>query len=353
MRSDPARVASDGILNKVEDRISREYRNAHEEVVRKYNEYMRRFAIKDEKWQQWVKDGKRSIDDYKKWLKTQVFAGERWREMRDELATDYANAARVSRSIVQGYMPDAYAESHNYTTYAIENGTRLDTSYTLYNRQAVERIYRDNPMLYKAPGRETSLKVAMGELKAWDKQQIQSVITQGILQGESIPNLTKRLERVTGGDHRAAIRNARTMINGAENAGRQAAMERARDLGIDVKKQWLATLDSRTRHAHRQMDGVTVAVDEYFETENGRIMYPGDPSGPAEDVYNCRCTSITILPKHEIDVTDTSLRPSEALKSMSYEEWKAERNPSSDPIDKQEEIADRMREKYIKEYQRG
>lgn len=60
--------------------------------------------------------------------------------------------------------------------------------------------------------------------------------------------------------------------------------------GADVLKQWDATLDGRTRESHRRVDGEIRELDEKFS--NG-LMFPGDPSGGAAEVVNCRCTSNT------------------------------------------------------------
>ena len=175
-------------------------------------------------------------------------------------------------------------------------------------------------------------KIKMGKQVPWDKKRVRSVLTQAVLQGESIPKITKRLERVTGGDHKAAIRNARTMMTGVQNAGRTDAYDRANKMGIPVKKQWLATVDGRTRHWHRQLDGVVVDNDEPFENEIGKIMFPGDPEADGANIYNCRCTLLAAIKGFELDVTDPSVRPMPKLGDMSYEEWKASRKSESKPI---------------------
>lgn len=100
----------------------------------------------------------------------------------------------------------------------------------------------------------------------------------------------------------SAIRNARTMTTSAENAGRLDSYRRAKDMGIEVMKTWVATLDSRTRHTHRMIDGETVDVDEPFS--NG-LMFPADPDGDPEEVYNCRCTLVTrAMSIDGVDLTD-------------------------------------------------
>ena len=351
-KPDPAHQATDKVLARIEKEITKEYKTAHKEVTAKMDSYLKRFETKDKTWQKWVASGKKTPAEYASWKKGQILMGERWGDLKETLAEDYKNAAKVSQSIANGYRAEVYAINHNYATFEIEKGSRLNTSYSLYSRESVERMYRENPKIYHDPGKKVSQAIREGKQVAWDKRRIQSVLTQGILQGESVPQLTKRLEAVTGGDHKAAIRNARTMITGAQNAGRIDAMERAKDMGIPVKKQWLATLDDRTRHWHRELDGVKVDTDEPFENEYGQIMFPGDPEAEPANVYNCRCTLLTVIPKHEIDTSDTDLRHDDHLGSMSYDEWKKEKNSTSNPITNQEDISESRRQSYINEYRR-
>ena len=349
MRPDPAHIETDKIIDRMEKRIAKEYAQAHKETSEKLNDYLRRFETKDRTWQQWVKDGKKTQKEYQEWAKGQVLMGKRWEAMRDVLAEDYSNAQKLAQSVVNGYMPDVYAVNHNYATFTIEKGAKMDTSYTLYSRETVERLLRDNPKLYHTPGRDLSKKIALGKVKAWDKQRIQSVMLQGILQGESIPNLTKRLEAVTDGEHAAAIRNARTMATGVQNAGRIDAYQRANDMGIRTRKTWVATLDERTRYAHRELDGQTVDIDEPFEVDGEKIMFPGDPDADGSMVYNCRCTMISQIEKYEIDTTDERLSPDGKIGDMTYDEWKEART-TSQPITAQEEKNEAYRQKYIREY---
>ena len=84
-------------------------------------------------------------------------------------------------------------------------------------------------------------------------------------------------------------------ITGAQNAGRMERLHEAQDMGVVVKKKWLATMDKRTRDVHRdELNGVEVDVDEPFHTSLGDIMFPGDPNADPANVYNCRCTLVYV-----------------------------------------------------------
>jgi nicotinamide riboside kinase len=87
---------------------------------------------------------------------------------------------------------------------------------------------------------------------------------------------------------------ARTETMRVLNVARQEAVDQVvEDTGIDpsnVKRRWMATMDARTRDTHAEMDGQVVGMDEPFVSPSGaELMFPGDPSAPAEEVINCRC----------------------------------------------------------------
>lgn len=188
-------------------------------------------------------------------------------------------------------------------------------SWTLYDHDTVERIIRDNPDLLPLP--EVNIPLD----RRWNKEHVNNAILQGILQGDSIPKIAQRLENILGMDHRAAVRSARTATTAAECAGRLDTYKYAESLGIKLQKQWLATLDDRTRHAHRQLDGQTVDIGKNFEIDGYELEYPGDPKAPGYLIYNCRCTTITVDKFHDKNAPRAS-----RLKEVTYDEWKEGQN---------------------------
>ena len=118
----------------------------------------------------------------------------------------------------------------------------------------------------------------------------------------------------------SAIRTARTAVTGAQNAGRMDSYVAAENMGIKLKKCWLATLDGRTRHEHAVLDGQSVDSDKPFKVDGYKIMFPGDPSAPPYLTYNCRCTLIAEVDR--VDTSDTMRRDRDgAIPNMTYSEW--------------------------------
>jgi hypothetical protein len=213
----------------------------------------------------------------------------------------------------------------------------------------VERLIKENPRLLPNTRFHSATYEKMRQKTyKWNQQKITSAVVQGILQGESVPKIAERFRNVAEMDYKASIRDARTSVTSAQNAGRIEAMHRAENMGIRMLKQWLATLDDRTRHEHRILDGQRQYVDEPFEVEGYQIMYPADPSAEPEMVYNCRCTMVTMFDGYDKKITDFDI--DERLGDMTYDEWKESKNIKSEPIDKQERQGEAIRQQYINEY---
>ena len=319
--TDAGQFETDMLIARMDLRAQEIYREAAAETEQKLNDYFAKFKVKDQIKREALRRGEITNDEYMHWRTGQLAIGERWKEMRDTLATDLHNTNNLARSMVNGYMPEVYALNHNYATFQVEKASLLDTSYTLYDRQTVERIIKQNPKLLASPGKRKLAEIAAGKDKRWQYKQLQSAITKSILMGDSIPNMAKRMAReLSVKNYKSAVRYARTAATSAQNGGRVDAYKRAEAMGIDLEQEWLATLDGRTRDAHRHLDGEHVPVGQPFKVDGYEIKFPGDPSAPGHLIWNCRCT---LVPR--LKGLDQSNAPRKSkLGDMSYEEWKNE-----------------------------
>ena len=319
-KSDPAHKETDELLAKMEKELHSVYKQAYTEARKTADDFTKQFREMDKKKREQVKNGELDKAEYDRWRRTQVFQGNRYHQMADTLAADMTHTNQIAASVINGYLPEVYAVNHNYGTYEVEKNSKINTQYTMYDKQTVERLMRDNPDLLP---RKAAVNVPKDEL--WNKKHINSAITQGILQGESIDKISQRLAATfTDMSHTSAIRNARTMTTSAQNGGRIDSYKRAESMGINMLQVWVATLDDRTRHEHRLLDGQKRKVGEPFEVEGEKIFFPGDPAADPALVYNCRCTLIGQVETVNFDLSDTSQRESK-LGNMTYEEWKEEK----------------------------
>lgn len=312
---------ADKMLKDLEKKIQKEYKKAAREVEASMNKFLAQYQKNDREMMALWKSGEITKKEYTDWRKKQMILSDKWKAQRDELTQRYMDADKVASGLINDHKMDVYALNYNYGTYEVEKGARIDTGFSLYNKDSVARLVKDNPKLLPPPGKATSEAIRRGELKRWNQKQIQSVMTQGILQGESIQKISKRLA-VTVGEKNAYshYRAARTMTTSAENAGRLNSYKRAEDMGIKMGKTWLAAHDNHTRASHREYDGMTIPLKDEFAPN---LMFPGDPDGDPAEVYNCRCSLVAdVLSVDGIDLSDIGARPWAEEWEPDYNEWK-------------------------------
>lgn len=282
--ADTAHYQTDLKLEEMEKRLSAIYSRAEKEIQQTADEYFSKFSKQDEAKRKLLEQGKITEDEYTKWRKGKIMYGKRFTEMKEQCAKQLLNVNQTALAYVNGELPEVYAINYNALESAVDGVGGY--SFTLVDADTVRNLaVTDTSLLpYK--------KIDPKKDIPWNMKKINAETLQGILQGESMDKIAKRLRNVQEMNKTQAIRSARTIVTGAENKGRQDSYARAEADGIILQKEWIATNDSRTRHSHSALDGATVDHDKKFD--NG-LMYPGDPNGRPEEVYNCRCTVAAVV----------------------------------------------------------
>jgi uncharacterized protein with gpF-like domain len=296
----------------LQEKLQLTYSDAIDGMTSRIEASLKEFAADGAKWQADVAAGKKDVKAYKAWRKDQALHNDQLKALKKALTQDLTVADKMAMAYVNQVPAGVYAEGMNFATYEIEHGVKANTSFTLYNKNTVMELVANEPDLLP--------QAAFDKAKdsAWNSRHVTSAVTQAVLQGQTVPQLAASIAGIAAMDQRAAMKAARTAITSAHSLGKLKGYERAAGMGIDVKKQWLAALDSRTRGSHRHLDGEMVELDAEFS--NG-LKYPGDPDGPASEVYNCRCTLVPVIGDVEYDEVERANK----LGGMSYEEWKAEK----------------------------
>lgn len=316
---------TDKELAKLERRIAKLYREAGKELQATIDAYFEQFKQRDEEMEALigtVQNGKEWTEaDYKQWRLNQIGRGERYQAMRDKVAHRVTDANAVAVSYTNDATPGIYSLNRNYAAYTIES-VAGNVGFDLWDEQTVKRLMVEQPdlMPYYPPKRALKRGIDL----AYGKKQITASVTSSILQGKSIKHMADDLQtRITTMSRDSAIRTARTAVTGAQNAGRMDSYAAAEKMGIKLKKEWLATLDARTRHSHAMLDGEQVAQAKKFS--NG-CRFPGDPQGPPWEIYNCRCTLIAAVDGVETSSAQRRVRnpatgQTEVISNMTYAEW--------------------------------
>ncbi|MFR8281806.1 MAG: phage minor head protein [Evtepia gabavorous] len=328
-KPDEAHRLTEKELAALEKRIAKVYREARDELSDAIKIYFERFRERDEEMKALIGteiNGKVWTEqDYKQWRLNQIGRGERFDDLAVKVAERYTKANEVAIAYVNDATPGIYSLNRNYAAYTIEQ-VAGNVGFTLWDEATVKRLIVEEPDLMPYYPKKRALKRGI-DLK-WGKKQITKSVTSGLLQGKSVGKIATDLQaRVSEMNRASAVRAARTAVTGAQNAGRMDSYKTASDMGIKVRKRWVATKDGRTRHSHQKLDGQTVEWDEPFTSELGKIRYPGDPRAKPANVYNCRCTLRTVeapgieAEPRKMRVRDPKTGRNVVVEEMTYEQW--------------------------------
>lgn len=323
-KPDYAHRMTDAELAQLERRISAIYQQAADELSDTVNAYFEQFEKRDAAMKEKLDAGEITDQQYKQWRLAQIGRGKRFTALRDKVAERYTYANATAVAYVNDATPGIYSLNRNYAAYKIEQVSDK-ADFTLWDEQTVRRLVVEQPDLMPYYPSQRALQRGI-DLK-YGKQQITASVTSSILQGKGIGKIADDLQsRMQNMNRTSAIRTARTAVTAAQNAGRLDTYSAAQNMGIKLKKRWLATLDGRTRHEHRILDGQTVDIDKPFTVDGYELMYPGDTSAPGYLVYNCRCTQIAELDGEDTGsggrrAIDPETGESVLVEDMTYAEW--------------------------------
>ena len=291
--ADTAHRLTDEKLEEMERHLSAMYSRAEKEIGERWKEYLAEVQAEIDELQKAYDLAKKGGDAKEirkagaklaRAKRERTLMNSRFKALTEATAVQLANVNKIALAYVNGRLPEIYAVNYNALSKAVDGVGGY--SFALIDADTVKNLATTDKSLL--PFKELDEKRDI----RWNVKKMNAEVLQGILQGEPMDRIASRLSKVTDMNEAAAIRNARTMVTGAENKGRQDSYARAEADGIILQKEWVSTNDGRTRHSHAMLDGAIVDQDKKFE--NG-LMYPGDPSGRPEETWNCRCAMAAVV----------------------------------------------------------
>lgn len=234
----------------------------------------------------------------------------RLEKLLQNISTEIKNANVEALKLLNGELTNVFYLNYNYGVYLAEQLSGYDLEKIIFNREILKKMIADNYNPFT--------KIALNEIKDKSKiyRELKRVFLQATIQGDSISQLAKAIQKVMDKNYYQAVRIARTETTRIQNLGRQESFKESEKLGLKVKKQWISTVDSRTRKDHLRMNLETTDVDGKFS--NG-LEYPGDLKGGASQVINCRCTHT--IEYEGIDEDNKLKELDQSIKDMTFEEW--------------------------------
>lgn len=206
--------------------------------------------------------------------------------LRDQIAVTLSKLQSDTYQTIDRFLSETYDTAYVGAFYGMgkaKGGVHLIQP--IDRNAAVKAILTDSKI---SKGLYNALGVDANKLK----KAITKEITRGIASDMPYADIAARIsDRARAPLSRAKV-IARTEGHRIQQASQDDARREAKKKGADVVKQWDATLDSGTRPTHRKLDGQIREIDEPFEMDGKKAMYPGKFGKPEEDC-NCRCVALT------------------------------------------------------------
>lgn len=204
--------------------------------------------------------------------------------LKKQLEAVYNNLYYHSYSTINEYLQINYEDAFYYTMYGLhqqnvpliipfpqEEVTQM-TSVSTDGIKLSQKIYND----------------------IWTLSRIsREEISRGLATGASYIDIARTLENRSNITFNQAKRIVETEAHRIQEEVQYKTLQKAKDKGADIVKQWDCTLDKRTRKTHIELDGQTRELDQPFKipSTGATAQYPGG-FGIAKEDIRCRCVSL-------------------------------------------------------------
>lgn len=227
------------------------------------------------------------------------------------LSQDYREVAKAIKQSQQ----NVYMEKYMMSLFLYEVASQTSMNFDIPNTQTIQTAI-EQPIEF------IKLVPTLQKHRDDTLKRIRIHITQGIMSGEGYSKIAKALRDDLGMSKAQSVRVARTETGRAlSQAGLDSATV-AKDNGLDMKKRWYATKDTRTRDTHRRLDGTSVDIEDNFHSSGcvgpAPKLFVGVAS--AKENINCRCKLLYYIDEDELP---TTMRTKEdgVIPFTNYREW--------------------------------
>lgn len=279
--ADKAHSKTDLKLEQMEKRLSAIYAEAEKDIQAKLIDFAKSVEKESSRLLDAIKQSstreeeKAAKDAYLRFFKG-VVKTKAFKDLSAEIALDLFNTNTKASAYINSQTPEIYALNYNWINDELSKDISDFVSQTITAKEADKY------------GDLTKQTVSKSKDTKWNESNLKKSVVVGASLYLGANTIAKRSAKIVAKkNHNSASMHSEGMGTDAENKARLDGMYRAEDMGNELTKFWMATLDNRTRDSHAMLDGVSVPLNETFD--NG-LERPRDPKGEPAEICNCRCT---------------------------------------------------------------
>ncbi|WP_010305385.1 phage minor head protein [Kurthia senegalensis] len=204
----------------------------------------------------------------------------------ERIATALNNDYKQVVKMVEVSQQRIYVEQYLMMMYLFEVYQSTETGFSLPNAETIA-IALKNPIEFL--GLVPTLEQHRNEVI----RKLNIEITSSLMSGEGYWKMAERIEKAVGFSKHKARTVARTEGGRARSIADEAVTEEMKKYA-DIDDMWLSTLDTSTRHAHRELDGQKSDDEGYFHYKTMKARAPHLWNVASMDI-NCRCVKLKLI----------------------------------------------------------
>ncbi len=249
------------------------YNKASEDIQKK-------IRISDGKINFLLSDFDNLDDEQKSILQSQIYQKQFQESLKKQIDGFMKELNEKQYKSITDYMKNCYESGFVGAMYSIQK-QGIPLIMPIDQKKVKRAMFTDSKISKK-------LYTKLGEDIDFLKKRIANNLSRGIATASEYRVIARNIAADSNVGFNRAMRIARTEGHRIQVLSAVDAQHDAKDAGADVLKQWCSALDGRTRPHHRMLDGQIRELDEPFEVDGIKVMYPSDFGMASEDI-NCRC----------------------------------------------------------------
>ena len=224
---------------------------------------------------------------------------------------------------IQNSQKNIYIKRYYMSIYLYEMASQKPMDFDVPSPEVIKRAIEQ-------PIDQIKLKPTLEKHRNETIKKIRINITQGVMSGEGYSKIAKTLRQDIGMTKTQSLRVARTETGRAMSKAGIDSAKVAKNNGLEMKKKWFATKDTRTRHTHRHLDGKAIDINDNFRSSGciGKApkLFVGINS--AKENINCRCKLLYYIDENELPTVMRVRKDddkTEVIPFMTYTEWEKQK----------------------------
>ena len=232
-------------------------------------------------------------------------------KLQKEIASEYRKLTGKIVGDTEKNISRVFTESLYSTEWAMDQATGIKIDWPVIPVDAV-RSAVENPITGLSP------KTLIQSNATARINKINATLTRSLASGTPYAQTARAIRNDFQGGYADAIRVVRTESNRAYSEGHLYTFNDAEKAGVELRKKWVATLDTRTRDTHGALDGTFADEDGLFRIHGVSAPAPGMFGIASEDI-NCRCTVVDEVEGLEPELR--RIRDEGVVDYITFEDW--------------------------------